>query len=129
MLQSIIKGRTVVAVQWDSLYFVRRRKHCTGATISRNLQAVKKGIIFLAVRFLELQLNFSIGGATLRLIVGTVRGDRYYPTIPPRSGGTKGGLTALTGHGGDPRSAENNDFQAISALFWHLLASKLGVKK
>ena len=35
----------------------------------------------------------------------------------------------VTGHGGDPRSGENNDFQAISALLWHLLASKLGVKK
>ena len=34
----------------------------------------------------------------------------------------------VTGHGGDPRS-ENNDFQAISALLWHFLASKLGVKK
>jgi hypothetical protein len=38
----------VVAVQWDSLYFVRRRKHCTGATISRNLQAVKKGDYFFS---------------------------------------------------------------------------------
>ena len=35
----------------------------------------------------------------------------------------------VTGHGGDLRSGENNDFQAISALLWHFLASKLGVKK
>jgi hypothetical protein len=43
MLQSIAKGRTVVAVQWDSLYFVRlRKKHCTGATISRNRSSTSK---------------------------------------------------------------------------------------
>jgi hypothetical protein len=35
----------------------------------------KKGRLFFSyVRFLEVQLNFSIGGATLRLIVGTVPG-------------------------------------------------------
>jgi hypothetical protein len=37
-----------------------------GATISRNLQAAKKAIIYLA-EVLELQLNFSIGHGKLRL--------------------------------------------------------------
>jgi hypothetical protein len=36
---------------------------------------------------------------------------------------------ALTGQGGDLQSGEKNDFQAISALLWHLLASKLGVNE
>jgi hypothetical protein len=31
MLQLIVKGRTAVAVQWDSLSFMRRGKHGTGS--------------------------------------------------------------------------------------------------
>jgi hypothetical protein len=38
------------------------------------------------------------------------------PTIPPRSGGTKGGLMALTGQRGDPAERQKNDFQVISTL-------------
>jgi hypothetical protein len=49
MLQSIVKVRTVVVVQWDSLCCVRRRKKYFGVGIFKQKRMV---VIFLARAFL-----------------------------------------------------------------------------
>jgi hypothetical protein len=63
MLQLIIKGRTVVAVQWDSLHFMNQENTCYGSNNFKESSHCKKGDHFLA-QVLELQLNFSIGRKT-----------------------------------------------------------------
>jgi hypothetical protein len=51
------------------------------------------------------------------------------PTLPPRSRGIKGWLTALTGQISDHGEWEKTDGRAISALSLNSLATKFGVNK